>query len=242
MPVDPWILALAMAITVVAAIIQGTVGFGLGVISVPLLSLLDRDLAPVPQLLIVLVMAMLMVWRERTDLDLSGVGWVMAGRLPGAVLGLALIKAFADSKGLDGLIAVLVIMAVLTLASGVTIPITRTTQVVAGIVSATTSLVASIGGPPIALLYRTATGAKLRSTLNAIFVLGITLTILVRALASEISGDDLQVAGFLLPSALLGLWISRSLTGKIEGQRLRTAVLLVSGLAAVGLLGRALFS
>jgi len=242
MPVDPWILALALAITFVAAIIQGTVGFGLGVISVPLLSLLDRDLAPVPQLLIVLVMAMLMVWRERSDLDLSGVGWVMAGRLPGAVLGLILIKAFADSKGLDGLIAVLVIMAVLALASGVTIPITRTTQVVAGIVSATTSLVASIGGPPIALLYRNATGGKLRSTLNAIFVLGITLTIVVRIVAGEISGDDLQVAGFLLPSALLGLWVSRSLTGKLEGERLRTAVLLVSGLAAVGLLGRALFS
>ena len=126
--------------------------------------------------------------------------------------------------------------------SGLTVPVTRTTQALAGAASGVTSLVASIGGPPIALLYRNFSGGRLRSSLNAIFAIGIVLSILLRALAGEISGDDVQLAAFLLPAALLGLWLSRFLTGRAEGRRLRTAVLVVSGFSALALLARALFS
>ena len=80
MPADAWILVLAFLITIAAGLVQGTIGFGLAVVSVPVLSLLDRDLAPVPQLLIALPLALAMVWREWRHLDLSGVGWVLAGR------------------------------------------------------------------------------------------------------------------------------------------------------------------
>lgn len=238
MPVDPWILVMALAVTFLAATVQGTVGFGLAVISVPVLSLLDRDLAPVPQLLMALILGILMVWRERTELDLSGVGWVMLGRVPGAALGLLLIKIFADNRALDGLIAVLVLLAVVALASGATVPVNRLTQAAAGVASGITSLVASIGGPPLALLYRNYSGGRLRSSLNAIFVLGITLSIIVRGSGGEINADDVRIAAALLPAALLGLWVSRFLTGKVEGRRLKTGVLVVSGLAALGLLGR----
>ena len=157
MPADPWILALAFAITVGAGLVQGTIGFGLAVVSVPVLSLLDRDLAPVPQLLIALPLALAMVWREWRHLDLSGVGWVLAGRFPGAALGVVLLKLFSE-RALDVLIAGLVLAGVAIVASGVVIRLNPFTKLAAGIASGTMGLVATIGGPPLALLYQCSPG------------------------------------------------------------------------------------
>ena len=237
MPAEPWILAVAFAVTVAAGLVQGTIGFGLAVISVPVLSLLDGDLAPVPQLLTALPLAVAMVWREWRELDLSGVGWVLAGRFPGAVLGVFLLKAFSDTA-LDVLIASLVLTAVAIVASGVVIRLNRLTKLTAGIASGTMGLVASIGGPPLALLYRDVEGGKLRSSLNAIFAIGILFSISVRAVSGEISSTDIRVALFLIPGAFLGLWLSRYFTDQVEGAALKNGVLAVSALAAGGLLLR----
>ena len=74
MPVDTNVLILAFGVTIIAATLQGTVGFGLSVISVPVLSLFDGDLAPVPQLLMSLPLAIAMVSRDWRHVDLHGVG------------------------------------------------------------------------------------------------------------------------------------------------------------------------
>jgi len=234
---DPWILALAFAITIAAGLVQGTIGFGLSVVSVPVLSLLDGDLAPVPQLLVAFPLALAMVWREWRDLDLSGVGWVLAGRVPGAILGVVLLKAFSETA-LDVLIAGLVLVGVAIVASGVVIRLNPATKMAAGIASGTMGLVASVGGPPLALLYRDLAGGTLRSSLNAIFAIGIVFSIGVRGVTGEISGNDLQVALFLLPAVFMGLWLSRFFTDRAEGPVLKRAVLVISALAATGLLLR----
>lgn len=239
MPAPAWILALAFAITVAAGLVQGTIGFGLAVVSVPVLSLLDRDLAPVPQLLIALPLAAAMVWREWRHLDLSGVGWVLAGRFPGAVLGVVLLKAFSETA-LDLLIAGLVLVGVAIVASGVVIRLNVFTKLTAGIASGTMGLVASIGGPPLALLYREVEGGTLRSSLNAIFAVGILLSITVRGATGEISGSDIRVGLLLLPAAFAGLWMSRFFTDQLEGATLKNGVLAISALAAAGLVLRTL--
>lgn len=235
MPVDPPVLVLALAVTVAAGLVQGTIGFGLSVVSVPVLSLLDRDLAPVPQLLITLALALAIVWREWRHLDLSGVGWVLVGRLPGAALGVVLLKTFADTA-LDALVAALVLIGVAIVGSGVVIRLTPFTKITAGVASGTMGLVASIGGPPLALLYRDVKGGTMRSSLNAIFAIGIMFSIAVRGATGEISNTDIKIALVLLPAALAGLWLSRFFTDRIEGAALKKAVLLVSALAAAGLL------
>ena len=237
MPVDPWILLIAFAITVAAGLVQGTIGFGLAVVSVPLLSLLDRDLAPVPQLLIALPLALAMVWREWRHLDLSGVGWVLTGRFPGALLGVVLLK-LASETALDVVIGGLVLVGVAIVGSGVVIRLSPVTKFTAGVASGTMGLVASIGGPPLALLYRNVAGGRLRSSLNAIFAIGIIVSITVRVLAGEITGDDVRVGATLLPAAFAGLWLSRFFTDQIEGAALKNGVLAVSALAAAGLLLR----
>ena len=74
-------MLLACLLTAFAATVQGTIGFGFAILSVPVLSLLDPALAPVPQLLIMWVMTFGMFWRERRDVDLRGVGILLFGDL-----------------------------------------------------------------------------------------------------------------------------------------------------------------
>ena len=83
---SPTDLAIALVVTFFAAAIQGVVGLGFAMVSVPILALIDPSLAPVPQLLTTIPLTVSMAWRERGHLQLSGIGWVLAGRVPGAVL------------------------------------------------------------------------------------------------------------------------------------------------------------
>ncbi|MFQ5948562.1 MAG: TSUP family transporter [Acidimicrobiia bacterium] len=239
LPVDFEVLAVAWAVTAVAAAVHGTIGFGVGVLSVPVLSLVDSALAPVPQLLISLPMAALIVLRERRALDFAGVSWVLAGRLPGALLGLLLLKLASD-RALDGAIAIMVLVAVVIVATGVTLRRTPAAALTAGVISGTTGLVASIGGPPLALIYRQAAGATIRSSLNTIFSIGIVINITARTLGGEISGDDITIGALLLPALFLGLLVGDRLRGRVEGAPLRAGILVVSALAALGLLVRSL--
>jgi hypothetical protein len=234
-PLDaaPWELLYAGLITAVASLIQGAVGFGFAVISVPLLALVNERFAPVPQLLLTLPLAVSMVLRERESLDLRGAGWVLVGRIPGALLGLLLLRAVSGAH-LELLLGALVLLGVGLSASGWRIRRHPGTELGAGAVSGVMSLVASIGGPPLALLYRDASGPQLRATLAAIFSVGLFITLSTRILGGAIAPRDLQVAVLLLPGLLLGLWASRYVRGRIEGPKLRVAVLSLASAAAVG--------
>lgn len=246
--VPPGALLPAMLITAVAAALQGTVGFGFGLVSVPLLAMLDPMLSPVPQMLLAFPLTVSMAWSERRGIDWTGFGAIVLGRLPGAALGIGLVSSF-DRAGLELLIAVIIGAAVLISLSGrrrpgaadeAPAPPSTGQRFAAGLASGTCSYVAGIGGPPIGLLYRDASGPTLRGTLAAVFVIGLSITLVSRTTAGHIAIDDLRVAVVLSPFMALGLASSRLLRPWVEGPRLRRAVLALSGAAAVMLAARAL--
>lgn len=233
----------AIVITAIAATIQGTVGLGFGLISVPSLAMLDPRLSPVPQLLIAFPLVIGMLWSERHGVDRSGFGQIVLGRLPGAGLGYLLVEYF-DRSSLELAIAAIIGMAVVVAVrnsrarSGPATPPSGALRFAAGWVSGTSSYVASIGGPPIALLYRNAQGPTLRATMAAVFLVGLTLTLVSRTAAGHIARGDVHVALVLAPSVVVGLLASRALRGRVEGPWLRTAVLVISGAAALALAAR----
>lgn len=237
MPISPWELAAALSVTAAAAGMQGTIGFGFALVCVPILSLIDPVLAPVPQLLLVVPLSVAVAWRERRDADLRAVPWITAGRIPGAVIGILLLAAF-EPRTLRIAIALMVLVAVAIASTGTTVPMNPITSVVTGVVSGIMSLVASIGGPPLALMYRSATGPTVRASLGVVFAIGVAISITARAIAGELTLEDLQVAVLLLPALGVGLWIGRRLAPRADGPALRRAILLISGTAGVALLAQ----
>ncbi len=239
MPVSNLQLVIAFTVSVFAAVVQGTIGLGFGVVSVPLLTLVNPVLAPVPQLLVVFPMTLLMAWRERHDIDRRGIPWIIAGRVPGSVIGVGLLVV-ATTRAIDALIAAAVLIAIIVIAAGHSVPRTPGNLFGTGVLSGIMALVASIGGPPVALLYKDSDGAETRSSLAVIFAIGITITATTRLLAGKITADDLALAAFLFPAMLIGLAMSSRLTSRFEGVWMRRGILTVSTVAAVSLLIRSM--
>lgn len=241
MPIETTDLVISVVITFLAAIVQGTVGLGFAVASVPLLSIVDPRLAPVPQLLVSIPLAMMMAYRERQHVDFKGLSWILAGRIPGALLGLVLLKAASESA-ISLLIAASVLIAVGGLASGVVLTRSRHVDFITGTFAGISALVSSIGGPPMALLFQKEKGATVRASLGALFTVGLLITLVTRILAGEISVLDVKIAAILLPAMGLGFWTSTRISGRLDESKVRPAILILSAAAAVALVIRTLVS
>lgn len=235
-PVD-WMLALI--VTFVAALIQGVVGLGFAMVSVPILALIDPSLAPVPQLLVTLPLTLSMAWRERSHLTLGGLGWLVSGRVGGAAVGVALL-AWASQTMLELAIAILVLAAAGIIAFGFQVRKTPRNQFGAGVFSGISGLVASIGGPPLALLYARDEGPVVRSNLATVFVIGVSITIVARIVSGNMSWQDVQIAAILFPALGGGYLVSLALKDLVPQAVLRATILTLSVLGAVGLIVRAL--
>jgi uncharacterized membrane protein YfcA len=239
MPVSVFELAVALVVTAIGAAVQGTIGIGFAVVSVPILSLVNPLLAPVPQLLMAMPMTVSMAWRERSHIEWRGVTWLVVGRFPGALIGITLL-AIATQRALDLGIALSVLVAVWILGSGLSVPRNRTTEFGTGVVSGITGMVASIGGPPAALLFKDAKGPTVRATLAMFFTFGLTVTLMTRIAAGRVTGDDLTLALLMFPGLAVGYVASYRLRYRVEGPVVKRAILVVSTIAAAGLLIRAL--
>jgi uncharacterized membrane protein YfcA len=233
-------LAAALVVTFLAASIQGVLGLGFAVFSVPILSLLDARLAPVPQLLLTLPLTFSMAYRERHAIEWRAITWVLIGRIPGALLGLWLLM-IATPRILDLLIGISVLLGVLVFSTRIQLRRNPFTELAAGIASGVGGLVSAIGGPPLALLYGNEKGETIRANLAAIFALGMLITIGTRLLAGRVKMIEAEAALLMLPGLLGGIAISNRLLGAVEGSALKWSVLTVCALAGAALLLRAMF-
>lgn len=232
-------LAIGVGVVVIAAALQGSIGFGLAVLSVPILTVVNPVFTPIPTLILSLMVGIGTLLRERADLDLDGLGWVITGRVPGAVLG-AWVLSIATERTLGIVIGVIVLLAVAVLGSGMSVKLSRASRVIAGMVSGFSGTSAGIGGPPIALLYGRQAGPVVRSTLGAIFTIGITINLVILTLLGVLTVTDVGVAILLSPAMAVGFMISGRLRPHVDGERVRVGILIVSSVAALGLLVRSL--
>lgn len=234
----PWQWALVFVLTGLAALIQGSIGFGYAIFAVPLLSLIDARLAPVPQMLTALPLSVWAALRERGSIEWRSIAWIVGGRIPGVCVG-AVLLSLSTQRVLDALIGAIVLSMVLLLSSNWRLVRSPAVDFAAGVCGAISGHVSGIGGPPIALLFRDAQGPSLRATLGVIFSFGVVVTLVGRSVTGHISTTDLVVALLLAPAMLLGMRLSRELHTKIAPGVLRIGVLATSALAALGLIGRA---
>jgi hypothetical protein len=229
---------IALAVTAFGALVQGLFGIGFGVVSVPILSLVNPILAPVPQLLLAVPLAMSMALRERSHIETRGAAWLIAGRVPGALIGLGLL-AIATQRTLDLGIAVSVLVAVVILGAGLSIPRNHFTEFGTGIVAGVMGMVASMGGPPAALLFKDEKGPVIRATLALFFSVGLLVTVAGRIAGGKITSDEVVLAVLMLPALAIGYVLSSRLRARVDAAFLKPAILGLATIAAAGLLIRA---
>ncbi|WP_232664487.1 sulfite exporter TauE/SafE family protein [Pseudonocardia sp. TRM90224] len=229
------VIALAGVVVTLGALVQGSVGFGLALVAAPLMALLDPTLVPVPLLLLTSVHAVLTLSREHTDTHWAGVGWALLGRVPGVAIG-AMAVALLPVRLFIAVVAIIVLacagLSALRWSPRPTVP----ALLVAGVVSGAGGTAASIGGPPVALLYQAEHGARVRATMAAYFTAGSVLSVGGLALAGAVTAEATSTAALLLPFMIVGFLLSGPARRFLDRGWVRPAVLTVAGGGAIALL------
>ena len=229
---------IALAV-LVGSFVQAVVGLGVGLVTAPVIAVLEPSLMPTLPLLFGLLVSGLSLAGERDHVDWPAIGWSLPARIPGTMLGVGLVLAFTSSQ-LGIAVAVMVLVAVLLSVWSVTVPVNRTTLVAAGFTSGVTGTATSIGGPPIALLFQHRRPSEVRATLAVFFFIGVVLSLSALWITGSIPLDSLVVAGLVSPLLVLGIWVGTRVRGRLPRDRFRVAVLVVCAASAVVLLIRSL--
>jgi uncharacterized membrane protein YfcA len=220
------------AATLVGASIQGSIGFGMNLVTVPVLALTLPDALPVTPVLFGIPISIAMVRHERHAVDRPGLVWIVAGRVPGTVAG-AVIVASVSTDVLKIVIGASVLLAVALSVAAPPVPLSPATQFSAGVVSGTTGTAAGIGGPPLALLYQHRPGPTMRATMAASFLFGTFLSIASLSVAGKVTLADCVLAAALAPLVIGGWWLGRHSHEFLDRQWLRPAVLTFAAISAV---------
>jgi uncharacterized membrane protein YfcA len=231
-----WItIAAVTAVMTISAILQGAVGFGLGLIAIPFLIYLDLRYVPGPLLVAALTLHMLVLQRDRSGVDKSGLTMLLSGRVLGTIPA-AILLAYLPLDSMKILLAAVVLAGAVM---GVLHSGGHPTPAVlfgAGAASGFMATAAGLGGPPVALVYQRETGLRLRGTLAAYFIVGTIFSLIALAWAGRFGAEEIRLSVVLIPGTVLGYFMSRPAAAYLDSGRTRTAVLAVSALAAVSVI------
>ncbi|MGP6175117.1 sulfite exporter TauE/SafE family protein [Corynebacterium sp. A21] len=194
-------------ILMVAACVQGSIGFGLGMLAAPLIVLMRPDLLPALILLLALVLSAATLLRDRGGVEWRVVLWTSIGRIPGSVLGAAAV-ALLPVAGLSLVLAGAVIIGIISSLVGWRPGHGPRAAVIAGAASGLLGTSTAIGGPPLSIILRDLPVAKIRSTMGAAFVIGSALSITLLSVSGSLHLEHVRAALLFLPAVAVGFLLS----------------------------------
>lgn len=219
--------------------VQAALGFGGSFIMVPVVAVLLPAALPGAVLLGLLPLTGWVAWRDRDAINRDAFRRIAIGRVPG-ILAATAVVALAPTRVLTMVIAAVLLAAVAASAAGWSVRTTPLSLGVAGVTSGFTGTAAALGGPPLAVLYRDATGADRRGTLSAVFTVGNVLGLATLAVVGEFGVGDVPAGSLLGGSLLGGALLVAPVVRRLSDDALRRAVLTWAAVGAVAALGRAL--
>lgn len=232
---DTSLILLAILITTIGSVLQGSVGLGLGFVAVPLFALIYPDFLPGPLIFAAFFLTILILKREHKSIQFGSIKWAIGGRLIGSALG-AVVLVIISPDYLALIFAIMVILAVILSLSGLQIKLTAHNLLIVGTLSGLMSVTAAIGGPPLAMVYQYLKGPELRGTLSGIFVIGSIISIIMLYFAGRFGLYELKLTFFLLPGIFLGYLLSNYTTTILDRGFIRPVVLTFSLLSGIALI------
>lgn len=230
----------AMALACIAGgAIQGTIGFGLALIVVPVVELAQPGAVPVAVLCASVPITVTMALRERGHVDGRGLAWIVAGRLIGTVVGIWILTV-VPAAGLGVAIGSMIVIGAAASAVGLPIGPRPSVSLSAGVVSGVMGTTAAIGGPAVAIVYSGRPGPEMRSTIAFAFAGGFLLSFGALLLAGEVERPDVLLGVALIPFILAGVWMGTLIGGRLDPRWLRRAVLAFASAGGLTVIARAL--
>ncbi|MER8160943.1 sulfite exporter TauE/SafE family protein [Streptomyces sp. NPDC094472] len=211
----------------VGALFQVSIGFGLGLLAAPVIAIFDPSLTPVVVLLLATGVTAAVLVLEGGHLDLRGAGWALAGRVPGAVGGAALV-AVLPARQLALLVAVVVLAGVAVSLRGFVPAPRRRSVLLAGLMSGLMGTATSIGGPPMAMVWQRLSGPRLRATMSGFFLAGSVMSLAILAATGAVHTYSLWHTALLAPAAAIGVLLARPLSSRLDMRRTRGVAMVLA--------------
>jgi len=225
-------LILISLVVGLAAALQSSIGYGLSLIANPILVLINPSFVPGPVLFAVFFLSIMVVLRERRSVDLNGLSWALVGRVIGALIAAWLLLRITQPT-LILLFGLMVLFAVVVSATGIRVPMTRLNLSLAGVLAGIMGTIASIGGPPMAMVYQYEPGDRIRSTLSGFFIVGTVISMVTLASVGRFGFEEIRLGLELLPGILIGFLLSTSILPHLKNRYLRPVILTVATVSAV---------
>ncbi|MGA1792687.1 MAG: sulfite exporter TauE/SafE family protein [Thermoplasmatota archaeon] len=235
-----WILV--VAIVLLAGFVQGLVGFGSGLVMVPVLVLLIEPKVLIPVVLVHgLIMNELLAIEARKHIQAGRVAPILLGGLIGLPFGTYLLIILSPDI-IKIMIGAVIVLFGLILLSGRAFEIKRERifKVPIGIISGLLNGSVSMSGPPVILFFANQKVRKRNFRANTVtyfFFLNVA-TLFIFTLVGLITSDVLVLAGATLPVALLGIFLGTKASKVVKEKVFRKiALILVSLAGLVSLIG-----
>jgi uncharacterized membrane protein YfcA len=223
---------LVILVHTIGASLQGSIGYGMVLVSGPVLVLVEPRLMPGPYLVSSTLLAIMIILRERKQLVLGDLVWAIGGRIPGSALAATLLAILAE-RTISLAFGFIILAAVGLSISGLRFSPNRVNLFLAGVLSGIMGTIAAIGGPPMALVYQNESAGRLRTNLAIFFLFGTLISITSLALAGKFGPPELMLSLNLIPAVLLGFVVSSFLKNRLNPRWTRTIVLSVAAVSAL---------
>lgn len=242
---DPNVFVLLALVSIVAATVQGAVGFGFGLLAMPGFMWILGSTESVP---LVIVLSMVLSGGLAAQLR-DHVDWRVTLRFAGgAFLGFPAGLAFsasADTQTLMLSVSVVVLVSAVVLMarppaqSGSDAIEPRTPATVSfGALAGAMTIALGMPGPPV-VLYLSALGIskdRLRGTVLAFFALAYVTALGTRAATLGVPREVFYAAALVIPLALLGGWVGDRLSRLLDEELFRRLALALIGLTGLSAL------
>ena len=219
----------------IASSIQGLLGYGFAVISSPILVQIDPVLVPALLSLLAFPLTIKIFTRERSQVIWSPMKYLLIGRLAGGPLGLICL-IYLEQRILSITVGAIVLFAGLASYFGWTLERNFRNSFNAGMFSGIFAMIAGVGGPPIAILYRDTKGKEFRPSLNAVFTFGILITLTLLLIDGRIYQDHFFLFLYMIIPTFLGISLSSKLFMKVSDKVISNGVIwfsIISGLVVI---------
>lgn len=228
-------LILIMLALSAGAFVQSLIGFGLAIVSAPVLMFIEPSLVPAGVTLVTLGLAIVNTWQYRSQLSLKGIGWAFVGRLPGTLVASVLLY-YLSISALELLMGVAVLLAVVASVFRFAVEPNNKNMFWAGFAAAVMGTTTGIGGPPMALVLQKMDVVKLRATLAAYFIFSCTISLGAQAMAGYFTLWHLKISLSCLPMVWLSSMLAQKLAPRVRAEWVRYGLLTLCAFAGIALL------
>lgn len=219
-------------IVLLGSLLQGLVGYGVGMFCAPLLFLISPTLVPAPLILISTVITIIMMVRDRSHLQFDQVSWAMSGGFIGVILA-GLILNIASKDQFELAFGVLILMGVFISILGFKPKVNKKTNIIIGLISGFMGTITAVGGPPMALLYQHGNIKNIKANLTAFFLFLNIVALITLTLIGQITFNTLIIVVLTFPGIVIGMYISTKAHHIVKAHLIRGWILALSAITSV---------